>query len=190
MSDALASPAAALPVPPARLIARGATVLLVMGLAALPFAVQGSWIYALGITFANAVAVLSVSVLVRYGGEVSIGHGFFAAVGAYTVAIMEQRLGVSILVSLPVGVALGVVSGIAFAWPSRNISGIYLAVSTMALALALPELINNAASFTGGYQGLYVAEPLVPGVSMSLQRYYVPLAALVLVALALGQFRR
>ena len=190
MSDALASPAAALPVPPGRVLARGATVLLVMGLAALPFAVQGSWIYALGITFANAVAVLSVSVLVRYGGEVSIGHGFFAAVGAYTVAIMEQRLGVSLLVSLPVGVALGVVSGIAFAWPSRNISGIYLAVSTMALALALPELINNAASFTGGYQGLYVAEPLVPGVSMSLQRYYVPLAALVLVALALGQFRR
>ena len=190
MSDALA-PArpGQVAVPPGRLVVRAATVLLVMALAALPLFVQGSWIYALGITFANAVAVLSVSVLVRYGGEVSIGHGFFAAVGAYTVAIMEQRLGVSILVSLPVGVALGVVSGIAFAWPSRNISGIYLAVSTMALALALPEIVNNAASWTGGYQGLYVAAPAVPDVPMSLQRYYVPLLALVLATLAIAQLR-
>ncbi|UOM32664.1 branched-chain amino acid ABC transporter permease [Acuticoccus sp. I52.16.1] len=194
MSDALApAPAPArgpVAMPLGALLSRAGTVLVVLVLAALPLVLQGSWTYALGITFANALAVLSVSVLVRYGGEVSIGHGFFAAVGAYTVAIMEQRLGVSLLVSLPVGVALGVVSGIAFAWPSRNISGIYLAVSTMALALALPELINNTATWTGGYQGLYVAEPVVPAVPMSLQRYYVPLIALVAVAAALTQLRR
>ncbi|WP_205648556.1 branched-chain amino acid ABC transporter permease [Acuticoccus kandeliae] len=192
MSDALAPATVrrAMPVPTAALIRRAGTVLLVAALAIVPFVVQGAWTYALGVTIANAIGVLSVSVLVRYGGEVSIGHGFFAAVGAYTVAIMEQRLGVSLLISLPVGVALGVVCGVAFAWPSRNISGIYLAVSTMALALALPELINNMADWTGGYQGLYVAEPAIPGVSMSLQRYYVPLIALIAIAYGLSQLRR
>ncbi|RAI00847.1 branched-chain amino acid ABC transporter permease [Acuticoccus sediminis] len=176
--------------PAGALAMRAGTVVLVLALAAVPFVLKGSWTYALGVTFANSIAVLSVSVLVRYGGEVSIGHGFFAAVGAYSVAILEQRLGVSVVLSLPVGVALGVLLGIAFAFPSRNISGIYLAVSTMALALALPELINNASDFTGGYQGLYVAKPVIPGADMGLQRYYVPLVALVAVAYALSQLRR
>jgi len=46
-------------------------------------------------------------VLVRYGGEVSIGHSFFVALGAYTVAIVEHQFGLSILVSLPIATALG-----------------------------------------------------------------------------------
>ncbi len=169
---------------------RGATYALIVALLLLPFLVQGSWIYTLGICFANSIGVLAVSVLVRYGGEVSIGHGVFAAVGAYTVAILEHRLGVSLLVSLPLALVLGVLFGICFAWPSRNLSGIYLAVSTMALALALPEIINNADEWTGGFQGLYVSHPVIPGVEMSLQRYLLPLAILIGVAYSLDCLRR
>lgn len=166
-----------------------ATPVLIAVLVCLPFAVTGSWTYTLGVCFANSIGVLAVSVLVRYGGEVSIGHSFFAAVGAYSVAILEHRLGVSLLVGLPVALALGVVSGICFAWPSRRLSGIYLAVSTMALALALPEIINNADEWTGGFEGLYVSRPVVPGVGMSLQRYYAALVVLVAVTYALARLR-
>src|SRR4051812_16602208 len=56
-------------------------------------------LYSLSLCFANALAVLSVSTLVRYGGEVSIGHSFFVALGAYTVAIAEHQLGLSVLAS-------------------------------------------------------------------------------------------
>ena len=62
-----------------------------------PLIAGGFLLYSLSLCLANALAVLSVSVLVRYGGEVSIGHGFFVAVGAYTVAIMEHQLGLSVL---------------------------------------------------------------------------------------------
>jgi branched-chain amino acid transport system permease protein len=155
----------------------------------LPFLVSGSWLYSLGVCFANSIGVLAVSVLVRYGGEVSIGHSFFVAIGAYTVAILEAHLGLSMIVSLPAALVFGVVLGIAFAWPSRNISGIYLAVSTMALALAIPEFIDSADAWTGGYEGLYVAKPVLPGVAMSLQRYYVPLAVLVAVVYLLANLR-
>lgn len=168
---------------------RAATYALVIGLLVLPFLLQGSWLYTLGICFANSIGVLAVSVLVRYGGEVSIGHGFFAAVGAYSVAILEHRLGISLLVSLPVALVLGVLLGICFAWPSRNLSGIYLAVSTMALALALPEVINNAGEWTGGFQGLYVSRPVIPGIDMSLQRYFVALVLLIVVAYGLDRLR-
>jgi len=173
-----------------RAVARALAVAITAALVAMPFAAGGSWTYLLGVCFANSIGVLSVSVLVRYGGEVSIGHVFFVAAGAYAVAILEHRLGVSILVSAPVAVILGVALGIAFAWPSRSISGIYLAVSTMALALALPELINNASSWTGGYEGLYVSLDLIPGAPKGLQRYYLPLVALLAVAYALGCLRQ
>ena len=159
-------------------------------LVVLPLLMTGAWTYALGLCFANSIGVLSVSALVRYGGEVSIGHSFFAAVGAYAVAILEDRLGLPLFASLPVALAAGVLSGMLFAWPSRRLSGIYLAVSTMALALALPEIIVNADQWTGGFEGLYVSKPLVPGIGIELQRYYVPLAALAAVVYALSQLRR
>ncbi len=156
----------------------------------LPFLITGSWNYALGLCFANSIGVLAVSVLVRYGGEVSIGHSFFAATGAYSVAILEAHLGVPLAVSLPVAVVAGTLFGILFAWPSRRLSGIYLAVSTMALALALPEIIISADRWTGGFEGLYVSKPLIPGLPIEPQRYYVTLIALAAVVYALVQLRQ
>ena len=166
-----------------------ATWAIVAVLVLLPFFLSGSWTFSLGVCFANSIGVLSVSLLVRYGGEVSIGHGFFAAIGAYSVGILETRYGLSLYFSLPVAIALGVLLGVAFAWPSRNLSGIHLAVTTMALALAVPELINNADQLTGGYEGLYVSQPVVPAVKMSYQRYYVALLALIAVTYAVARPR-
>ncbi|MFK3780142.1 branched-chain amino acid ABC transporter permease [Agrobacterium sp. NPDC089420] len=161
------------------------TVLLI-----LPLVISGSWSYALGLCFANSIGVLAVSTLVRYGGEVSIGHSFFAAIGAYCVAILEAHLGVPLFLSLPVAVAAGTLFGVLFAWPSRRLSGIYLAVSTMALALALPEVIISADRWTGGFEGLYVSKPLLPRVPIEPQRYYVTLIALAFVVYALVQLRQ
>ena len=162
----------------------------IAALALLPLLAGGFLIYSLSLCFANTLAVLSVSMLVRYGGEVSIGHSFFVALGAYTVAIVEHRLGLSIAASLPLATLLGAVAGFAFAFPSRRLSGIYLAVATMALALALPEILIGFEKFTGGFEGLYIARDLIPGMSKALQRYYVALAVLVVVCLALGRFRK
>jgi branched-chain amino acid transport system permease protein len=159
-------------------------------LAMIPFIAGGFLVYSLSLCFANALAVLSVSVLVRYGGEVSIGHSFFVALGAYAVAIVEHQFGLSILVSLPISVMLGAGAGFVFSFPSRRLSGIYLAVATMALALALPEILVGFEKITGGFEGLYIARDLVPGFSKPLQRYYLALAILCIVCIALAQFRR
>lgn len=165
--------------------AAGLLVLLV-----LPLVAGGYWTFTLGLCFANAIVILGVSLLVRYGGEVSIGHGVFAAVGAYTVALVERFLGLSLLASLPLAAVIGGLLGIVFAYPSRNLAGIYLAVVTMALALALPEVLLHFPKVTGGYEGLYVKLDALPGLSKSIQRYYLPLAGLVAVVLLLRQFRR
>lgn len=170
--------------------AEAATVAGLLVLVVLPLLGGGYWTFTLGVCFANAIAILSVSLLVRYGGEVSIGHGVFVAAGAYTVALVEKYLGLSLLAGLPVAAVAGAVLGLAFAFPSRHLSGIYLAVATMALALALPEVLLRFSSVTGGYEGLYVKLDAIPGLSKPMQRYYLPLAGLVAVVLLLRQFRR
>jgi branched-chain amino acid transport system permease protein len=162
-------------------------LLLALVLMLLPFGLSGYWTYSLGVCFANAIGVLAVTMLVRYGGEVSIGHSFFLAAGAYTVAMLDKHLGLPALVSLPLAVALGVVLGIAFAFPSRRLSGIYLAVTTMALALALPEIILLAGPAAGGFEGLYVAHDILPGVPKTLQQYYFALVLLFAAVAALAR---
>ena len=127
------------------------TTVLVAVLIFMPFLLGGSWTFTLGLCFANSIGVLAVSLLVRYGGEVSIGHTFFTALGAYSVGVLDVRYGISLWASVPLALLLGVTFGLLFAWPSRNLHGIYLAVTTLALALAVPEMINNFDALTGGY---------------------------------------
>ena len=168
---------------------KGALIVLVLALIAAPLAADSYLVYAIALCFANSIAVLSVSVLVRYGGEISIGHSVFVAVGAYAVAIVERRLHVSLVVGLPVALLTGVAAGFVFAYPSRRVSGIYLAVLTMALALSLQEVLLQWTNLTGGFEGLYVSLDLLPGAPKTLQRYYVALAVLGLACLLLARFR-
>jgi branched-chain amino acid transport system permease protein len=169
---------------------RLAQIALLALLLLVPLLAGGFLLYSLSLCLANALAVLAVSALVRYGGEVSIGHGFFVALGAYTVGIMEHQTGLSVLTGAPVALALGGLAGFIFAFPSRRLSGIYFAVATMALALALPEILIGFEKVTGGFEGLYISLDLIPGVSKAMQRYYADLAILGLACLALAQFRR
>ena len=201
MSDSLSNAVVSRPLPeaaePSRISKpaggpwlRGAGGLVLLALALLPLVAGGYWTFTLGICFAQAIAIISVSFLVRYGGEVSIGHGVFMGAGAYTVALMEKYLGLSLLAGLPAAAVAGGLLGMLFAFPSRHLSGIYLAVATMALALALPEILLHFSEVTGGYGGLYVNLDAVSGVSRAHQQYYLPLAGLVAVVLLLRQFRR
>ncbi|MET0543489.1 MAG: branched-chain amino acid ABC transporter permease [Variovorax sp.] len=165
------------------------SIAALLGLLLLPVFGGGYWTYTLGLCFANAIAIISVSFMVRYAGEVSIGHGVFVAVGAYTVAMIERYFGLSLIVSLPVAALASGLLGAAFAYLSRPLAGITLAVATMALALALPEILLYFARFTGGFEGLYVKLDALPGIAKPVQRYYVPLIGLAVVVLLLRQFR-
>lgn len=190
MSDLSATSAARSPMERLRAPKRLQISLLIgAALLVLPFVAPSSWLFIAGICFANSLGVLSVSFLVRYGGEVSIGHAVFMAAGAYTVAIAETQWGIGLWLSLPLAVAIGTLLGLAFAWPSRRMSGIYLAVTTMALALALPEMIDAGDAWTGGYEGLYVTQKLLSFGSMGHQRYYMALLVLFAGAWAIARLR-
>jgi len=159
-------------------------------LALLPLVAGGFWLYSASLVMTYGVSVLSVSMLYRFSGEVSIGHNFFMAIGAYTVAILQTAHGVPFLLGLAAGVALSVVMGVLFAWPSRKLSGIYLSVATMALGLCVPELLLYGSKITGGFEGLFVDTQIISGVPDELQQYYVALIALCLSIVVVHRFRQ
>lgn len=156
----------------------------------LPLGVHGFWLFNLSLCFANAIGILAVTALLRFGGEVSIGHSVFVAAGAYAVAILERDYALTIIVGLPAAIAVGALLGVALAYPSRRLSGVYLAVTTMAMALAVPEIILHGGSLTGGFEGLYVPGNFLPGIDKSLQHYYVALAVLAGATALLDRLRR
>jgi branched-chain amino acid transport system permease protein len=133
-------------------------------------------------------AVAGLTILVGLSGQISIGHGAFMAVGAYTMALLLNHLGWSIelvfLASVVVAAAAGAIFGVAAA----RLRGPYLAGATLMLAVALPFIAVAYPGVFGGDQGLnvLVTAPGFVGVSFPFTRWLAWLTcAFALIALVL-----
>lgn len=111
-----------------------------------------------------AVALLGLNMLTGYNGQISLGHGAFYAIGAYSAAILMQRWGVHYALALPAAGLISGVVGYLFGRPALRLEGLYLALATFALAVALPQLLKykGLEDFTGGVQGLMLDKPQAP----------------------------
>ena len=109
------------------------------------------------------IALLGLNILTGYTGQISLGHGAFMAIGGYTTAILmvgNEQFGGPIsggmkdLWTLPVaGLVAGLV-GLAFGVPALRLSGLYLALATFAVAVAMPSTLRRFEEFTGGSTGI------------------------------------
>jgi branched-chain amino acid transport system permease protein len=123
------------------------------------------------LALAYAVCVLGLNLLVGYSGQISLGQGAFFALGAYTAAILIQDHGWPHLLAL---VAAGLVSGVAgflFGLPALRVRGLYLALLTLGLAVALPPVIKRLDGLTNGAQGINVLAPEDPGLGLASDQY-------------------
>ena len=111
-----------------------------------------------------AIAVLGLNLLTGFNGQISLGHGAFYAVGAYTAAVMMDKLDVPYYATLPIAAAVCFVVGFLFGLPALKLEGHYLALATFALALAVPQILKYKwlESVTGGVQGIVLNKPEVP----------------------------
>jgi branched-chain amino acid transport system permease protein len=142
---------------------------------------------------ALAVAVLGLNLLVGYSGQISLGHGAFFALGAYVSAILILDVGVPYLLTLPIAGAVCAVAGFLVGLPALRLRGLYLALVTLGLAIATPQIIKRAEGLTGGTQGLTVDRPTAPGglgLADDQWLYFVTLAiAALMFVLAAGMVR-
>jgi branched-chain amino acid transport system permease protein len=137
------------------------TALLVVA-AALPFLMSGFRLFQFTQVFTYAIALLGLNMLTGFNGQISLGHGAFYAVGAYTAAIMIDRWDVAYFWTLPVAGLLCLVAGFLFGIPALRLEGLYLALATFALALAVPQILKYFEHWTGGSQGIVLSKPNPP----------------------------
>ena len=111
-----------------------------------------------------AVAVLGLNLLTGYNGQVSLGNGAFYAIGAYTTAILMDKFGVPYWATLPFSALVCAGVGFLIGLPALRLGGMYLALTTFALAVATPQLLKYKLfeGWTGGVQGIVIDKPDAP----------------------------
>ena len=132
--------------------------------AALPFVLSNYRVFQLTLVLAYSIVLLGLNILTGYNGQISLGHGAFYAIGAYTAAILMDKFGVPYWLTLPAAAALCLVTGFLFGLPALRLEGLYLALATFALGVALPQLLKykHFEHWTGGVQGIVIVKPDAP----------------------------
>jgi len=135
---------------------------LAVAVLVLPFVVGNYRVFQLTMAMVYAIALLGLNMLTGYNGQISLGHGAFFAVGAYTTAILVKHAEMNYLITIPIAAAVCFTVGFLFGLPALRLEGLYLALATFALALATPQLLKYAETWTGGVQGIVIAKPKAP----------------------------
>jgi branched-chain amino acid transport system permease protein len=150
----------------------------------LPFVLSNFRLFQFTQVFIYAIALLGLNLLTGYNGQISLGHGAFFAIGAYAAGILMDRWGVPYGLTLPIAAAVCLLAGFLFGLPALRLEGLYLALATFALALAVPQILKYFEHWTGGSQGLVLMKPAAPlGLPLNPDQwlYFLTLAILLLV---------
>jgi branched-chain amino acid transport system permease protein len=139
-------------------------ILSAIALLLLPFLLEDFRVFQVNLVLIYAIAILGLNILTGYGGQISLGHGAFYAVGAYTSAILISQLGMSPYLTIPTAGVVCLVMGVLMGFPALRLAGHYLALATFALAIATPQLLKYKAieHWTGGVQGIVLEKPTPP----------------------------
>jgi branched-chain amino acid transport system permease protein len=113
-----------------------------------------------------AIAAVGLNLLIGYTGLISLGHGAFFGVGAYTAAILVGRLGFPFwLAVLSSGVVTAMV-GMVFGLPSARLKHLYLTIATLAGQFIIQYLFVHWDWLTGGPEGIVLPAVTFLGVNL------------------------
>ncbi|MBM3383511.1 MAG: branched-chain amino acid ABC transporter permease [Betaproteobacteria bacterium] len=170
---------------------RAAYAVLALLLLAAPWALGKYYVGEMTYLFIMCIGSLGLMVLKGYTGQVSLGHSAFLALGAYAHAWMLGK-GLPFALSIPVAMGFTALIGLVIGLPAIRVSGLYLAMVTLAFAILTEHVIGHWDAVTGGFNGMSVANPVVFGFDLSGLRpfYYLCLGLLTLVLLGLVNLMR
>lgn len=101
-----------------------------------------------------AISACGLNVILGLAGQLSLAHSGFFGIGAYAVALLATKAGVSFWIGLPVGVALCAVSGYGIGSICLRSKGHYFAIFTMAVGIIIHLVIQKWESLTHGHIGV------------------------------------
>lgn len=97
-----------------------------------------------------SIAAMGLNLLTGFNGQVSIGHGAFFGVGAFTTAILMVDYDWTFEATIPVAAALSGLVGLLVGFPALRVRGLYLALVTLGLAVLFPRVASKYVDGTGG----------------------------------------
>lgn len=153
------------PATTARTAMRWSWVLLAIALASgLLFVLKGYQLFQATMVLAYAIALLGLNMLTGYNGQISLGHGAFFALGAYAAGILMEHAGMPYWATVPAAAVVCLAVGYLFGRPALKLEGLYLALATFALGVAMPQLLKykHLEAWTGGVQGIVLIKPDAP----------------------------
>jgi len=162
-------------------------------LAAWPWLAPRYFVFLASLILVNAVVALGLNLLSGYTNQLSFGHAGFLAIGAYTAALLTLHApAVPVVATLAAAGALTAVVGLAFGVPCLRLSGLYLAMATLAFGFVITEAILNLDGLTRGADGLRVPVARLGGWALATDtaRYYLVAGVTVLLVAAAANLAR
>ena len=131
---------------------------------AFPFLASAYHLYQGAQVLIFAIALLGLSLLTGFNGQLSLGHGAFFAIGGYGAAILVAKFGLPYWLAIPIASLVCFGAGFLFGFPALRFGGLYLALATFALAVATPQMLayKGFDAYTGGSQGVSLMKPRAP----------------------------
>jgi branched-chain amino acid transport system permease protein len=119
----------------------------------LPFALSASNLTTATFVVIAAIGATGLNVLVGYAGQISLGHAFFLAAGAYTGAVLGADHGVSAALWIPAAGVAAALFGAVVGPMALRLKGLYLAIVTLGIVFIGQHVLLNSPGISGGPQG-------------------------------------
>lgn len=151
MSSSTQAPSSAILGKPLQLIL---AVLLLGAGAAMALTLNNYYVYVIANVALLAIVGIGLNVLIGLTGQVSFGHVGFYAIGAYTVAILTSKAGLSFWLAWPLAMVVAGAAGALLGLPALRVKGPYLAMITIAFSFIVEHGIVEMRELTGGQNGI------------------------------------
>ncbi len=148
----------------------------------IPFLLQNDFHYEIAIlSILNAMICIGLNLLMGYAGQISLGHGAFAGLGAYISVILVSNYELPPLFSIFVSILIMGILAFIISKPILNLKGHYLAMATLGIGIIINIILEVEEEFTGGIDGMSVDSFIIFGFEFSDSLHWYILVAALLV---------
>jgi len=154
---------------------------LVVFFGVLPLISKSYNLYVINLMGIAAIAAIGLNILIGFTGQISLGHGAFFGVGAYSAAVLATTLGFPFILSVICAGIITALVGMVFGIPSLRLKHLYLTIATLAGQFILEYLFVHWTSITKGPEGILMPRATLFGFSLYGDRRFFFVVAICLV---------
>jgi branched-chain amino acid transport system permease protein len=132
-------------------------------------------LYVANIALIYVILAVGLNLLLGYAGQFAFANAALFGIGAYATGLLQVRLGLPFWVAFPAAVVITTLIGLVVALPALRLSGLYLALVTLAFAQFTQWLMLNWERVTFGAGGFKVPPLTFGSLHPALGLYYLSL---------------